>query len=158
MGPSSLPAQQEPAKSFSDVEEPRLNTYAISKFLEHMKPMSLFDSIEKNSYTTRHKFRMWLERGGKLYTHKHYLLDVSKAGLSAWIKEVEELEKERGESKIDLTHDGEMFAYWEELIPLTEEEREQATNWLANNPPPSKDGPIKFRPIVPFDVHYLENE
>lgn len=117
----------------------------LNKFLEHAKPCLILDKLAGVSdYTKRWQCESWLKLGGRYVGHTHPLTNVTKEGITKWIEEVKEIEAVRGECRIEMDYEIGMQAYWSELVPLTEEERKEAEEWLEANP--SKEGTtIKFR-------------
>jgi len=119
----------------------------LAKFLEYTKPLLVLDKIVGTSpYVSRYMYESWLKNNGRYESSTHPLSDLTKEGLRKWIEEVEELEKTKGMSRIEMDVEMGMQAYWSEIVPLTEEERKEAEDWLEANP--KKEGEtirIKFR-------------
>lgn len=128
---------------------------ALAKFLEYTRPMLMLEKFEQTSpYASRWQYESWLKNNGRYESFAHPLADLTKEGLRKWIEEVEELEKTKGLSRIEMDVEMGMQAYWSEIAPLTEEERMEAEAWLRLHP--SKEGErIKFR--APINI-IKENE
>ena len=127
----------------------------LAKFLEYTKPLLVLDKLVGTSpYVSRWQYESWLKNNGRYESFTHPLADLTKEGLRKWIEEVEELEKTKGLSRIEMDVEMGMQAYWSEIVPLTEEERTEAETWLRLHP--YKEGTtIKFR--VPISIT-KENE
>jgi len=134
VGPSNLPAQQEPAKSFDDVEAPKLNDIALRDFLEYCTPSLILEKFSKvrDPWTKRYYHQTRLERGHTVRLHQIDCYAADVEGVSSFIEAVKEEEKVRGECKIYMNEDG-MVAEWEEHTPLSPAEIKESEDWLAAN-------------------------
>ena len=126
-----------------------IDTNTLAKFLEYTKPRLIFEKLNISPYASRWQYESWLKNNGRYESYTHPLADLTKEGLRKWIEEVEELEKTKGLSRIEVDEEMGMQAYWSEIVPLTEEERMEAEEWLRLHP--SKEGErIKFRAPINF--------